>query len=352
MPQRLPLFEPLFAGALLWAARTYFACDQQVISRKIRFVFRGLRMFEATAKWAKFIRESRLGLDVSGIALLLDQIHRPHYDRRFDPIRRADFLIEHFLAIRSKLSPDNYERLLQHQDLRLGAIVGKQDVTYEVRLTRNLQYSKEGNVCLGLYRNDEFLMTLALSLGRRADSSAACPTIFIGCIQSTKREPREQLRLATRELFGIQPRFLLIHALRALAKVWGIERIEAVAGVNHPYQQRPSDRDRVRIDYDSLWELVGGQRCQHGNYSIPLNSEFKDISAYPSEKRNEHRKRQTLLKSLADQIACTVGETLLHSARSISLSNLTLGSPGYERPKKSTTQFFGTPEISTLGGEI
>jgi uncharacterized protein VirK/YbjX len=298
----------LLAGALPWAARTYFARDQQVISRKFRFVFRGLRMFEATARWAKFIRESRLDLDVSGIALLLDRIHRPHYDRRFDPIRRADFLIEHFRAIRSKLSPDTYERLLKHQGQPLGRIVGKQDTRFEVRFSLNSQFSKEGSLCLSLYRNDEVLITLVLSLGAQAGSSKAYPAIFIGCIQSTNREPKEQLRLATRELFGIQPRFLLLHALRAVASGWAVERIEAVAGVNHPYQQRPSDRDRVRIDYDSFWELVGGERCESGNYNIPLHSEFKDIRDYPSEKRNEQRKRQTLVKNLVDQIE----ETLRH----------------------------------------
>jgi hypothetical protein len=55
------------------------------------------------SRWAQFIRESYLSLDVSGIALLLDQIHRPHYDWRFDPIRRADFLIGHYREIKSAL---------------------------------------------------------------------------------------------------------------------------------------------------------------------------------------------------------------------------------------------------------
>ena len=177
-----------------------------------------------------------------------------------------------------------------------------------MRFSLNSQFSKEGSLCLSLYRNDEVLITLVLSLGAQAGSSKAYPAIFIGCIQSTNREPKEQLRLATRELFGIQPRFLLLHALRAVASGWAVERIEAVAGVNHPYQQRPSDRDRVRIDYDSFWELVGGERCESGNYNIPLHSEFKDISDYPSEKRNEQRKRQTLVKNLVDQIE----ETLRH----------------------------------------
>jgi hypothetical protein len=43
-----------------------------------------------------------------------------------------------------------------------------------------------------------------------------------------------------------------------------------------------------------------------------LASEFKDISAYPSEKRNEHRKRQALFKELADQIASKLGGALPH----------------------------------------
>jgi hypothetical protein len=301
VPQRLPL-EPLLAGSLIWAARAYFACDQQVISRKFRFVLRGLQMFKATSRWAKFIRESHLSLDVSGIALLLDQIHRPHYDKRFDPIRRADFLIAHFRAIRTKLGPNAYERLLQNQDLHLGTIVGKQNATYGVRFALNSQFSKEGSICLSLYRNDEFLMTLAVSLGAQSGSLVTNPTIFIGCIQSTNREPKEQLRLATKELFGIQPRFLLMQALRAVASVWGVDQIEAISGVNHPYQQRPSDRDRVRIDYDSFWELIGGHRSDSGNYSIPLTVEFKDINAYPSEKRNEQRNRRMLIEKLASQI--------------------------------------------------
>lgn len=301
MPQRLPL-EPLLAGSLLWAARAYFACDQQVISRKFRFVFRGLQMFEATSRWAQFIRESHLSLDVSGIALLLDQIHRPHYDWRFDPIRRADFLIGHYRAIRTKLGPNAYARLLQHQDLHLGTIVGKQNVPYEVRFALNSQFSKEGSICLSLYRNDEFLMTLAVSLGTQSGPSETIQTIFIGCIQSTNREPKEQLRLATKELFGIQPRFLLIQALRAVASAWGLNQLEATSGANHPYQRRPADRDRVRIDYDSFWELVGGQRNDSGNYSIPLTVELKDINAYPSEKRNEQRNRRMLTEKLARQI--------------------------------------------------
>jgi len=312
MPQRLSLFEPLFATALLWAARTYFACDQQALSRKFRFVFRGLRTFEATARWANFIRESRLGLDVSSIALLLEQIHRPHYDRRFDAVRRADFLIGHFRAIKTKLSPGSHDRLLQDQHLHLGKIVGKQGSTYDVRLTLNSQFSKEGSICLCLFRNDEHLLTLALSLGRQVGPADGDQAIFIGCIQSTNREPREQLRIATRELHGIQPRLLVMHALRAVANVWGVERIEGVASANHPYQQRPSYRDRVRIDYDAFWELVGGHRCESGNFSIPLISEFKDISAYPSDKRNEHRKRQALFKELADQIASTLSGAQPH----------------------------------------
>jgi uncharacterized protein VirK/YbjX len=112
-----------------------------------------------------------------------------------------------------------------------------------------------------------------------------------------------------------------MHTLRAIANVWGIERIEGVASANHPYQQRPSDRDRVRIDYDAFWELVGGHRCESGNFSIPLISEFKDISAYPSDKRNEHRKRQALFKELADQIAGTLRSIQLRSTEVEELGN-------------------------------
>jgi hypothetical protein len=265
-----------------------------------------------------------LGLDVSSIALLLDQIHRPHYDRRFDAVRRADFLIGHFRAIKTKLSPCSHDRLLQDQHLHLGKIVGKQGSTYEVRLALNSQFSKEGSICLCLFRNDEHLLTLALSLGRQVGPADGDQAIFIGCIQSTNREPREQLRIATRELHGIQPRLLLMHALRAVANVWGVERIEGVASANHPYQQRPSDRDRVRIDYDAFWELVGGYRCKSGNFSIPLISEFKDISAYPSDKRNEHRKRQALFKELADQIASTLSGALPQSTEVAELGIPTL----------------------------
>ena len=57
---------------------------------------------------------------------------------------------------------------------------------------------------------------------------------------------------------------------------------------------------------------MGGHQCESGNFSIPLISEFKDINAYPSDKRNEHRKRQALFKELADQIASTLGGAQPH----------------------------------------
>lgn len=180
-------------------------------------------------------------------------------------------------------------------------ITSKSAEEYRIILNTDIQYSREGFFTLVLFDKLGKIMTIAFSI----DFSTPKPRLLIGSLQATSVDGLNRIRYATHEMYGLQPRLLLIHLVKVFGHIFGIEEIEAISDNNHVYN---SLRYRRRLknkfqSYDTFWGEIGTQAA-NGNFNIDTGIHRKSIEEYPSKKRSEYKKRFALL----DEIEANVQE--------------------------------------------
>lgn len=285
---------------ILWGYRAYSQQRDVQTSRKARFLFRSVLYYKASATWFNFVKTRHLATHSAELKELLQQPHRPLYDYRLSAEQRTALLISHHESAMALLGNELAQRLLRHEAIPICEISSKHGDKYRICLVTEGRLSKEGQLSLRLSDEHETLISIAFSLSTLNQKTK----IIIGAIQATHNEALSKIRHATHAFHGIQPRLLLVSALRLLATQLGVEVIEAISTKNHVYQSlRYRHKKSISSSYDSLWEMVLGEKMICGNYEIPLAPARKLLETYPSKKRAEYKQRFQLIDSIEAQIS-------------------------------------------------
>ncbi|MCU6432736.1 VirK/YbjX family protein [Undibacterium sp. Jales W-56] len=250
--------------------------------------------------WFRYVRNNNLLKIATSDPSLLDSIHRPFFDRRMRSGDRLSLLMNHFKLAETILGRGNYRSVLLGQKLELASVTGKNHEVFQLRLFRGASYKREGGLSLGLFIDDTLLQCVTFSFDHQQNYLA----IKVGGVQASNGGSRDLIRESTKELHGIQPRLLLVEALRYLAQELQSTTIECIAQKNHIYQAwRYKFAKNVKAEYDQLWMTAGGVKRACGNYLLPIMTITKPISSRPSNKRSEYRARAVILEAMRDQIS-------------------------------------------------
>ena len=259
-------------------------------SDKLKFKLRTYSSPDLSAKWFALWQPLK-DYEPNYVGYKLEQVHRPHYDRRFNRVQIADFLIQHETSFR-RIFPAQVVQLIHlGQEVRLAEFEDKTGQTAFLSLGYSPQFNKEGSLLLGLHVQGVRVVSLVFSV----HTEEAC--IYIGCIQSVNVNTREVVKQATKALHGIQPRILLLEVVQLMAEIFNIERIEGISQDNHPYANTKKEKD-IRINLNEIWALVGGQLNANGNYDIPARLVLKPLEEYKSNKRSEYKQRHLLIENI------------------------------------------------------
>ena len=105
-------------------------------------------------------------------------------------------------------------------------------------------------------------------------------------------------RQVTQAAHGMRPPYLLMHAMKTLARSW---QIESLLGIDphHHVKGRWNLRDsRLQFDYRSFWVDLGATRDPRGNWSLPLVTPQRPLEDVPTKRRAMYRRRYALLQEL------------------------------------------------------
>jgi uncharacterized protein len=304
-----PFFEPspLTWSDFQWAYAKRFLQPQMKWHRKVRFLARSVLHFKSSWQWFSLVRQSPLAGVAQAEACFLDVIHRPFFDHRLSAMQRADLLSSHYRVFYNAFEPHTADHIMRGQGYLMGTASGKSDTPYDVVLRRVGQFDKE--VCLTLEFVQAQCTLLSLTFSFCAEHQQV--KMKLGGIQGGCGRSREALKAATQELFGLQPRLLLIWTLRELAQKLGVGAIEAVDQQNHVYKSdRYARRKTIQIDYDDLWIAAGGKALPHGNFAIPRTEKIIPLAERPSHKRAQYRKRSLMLDALRGSLQATLSQAI------------------------------------------
>jgi hypothetical protein len=293
--------EHSLLATVSWAMATRFADTNSSFKSKCVFVLRTLLQPVNSLNWFKSLHQTYLQKAVHGDASLLDAIHRPFFDRSIASSSRLNLLNNHFrlsgILLGTKLAQD----LASGKPYEIATVSGKNQEEYSLALFWGSSFKREGGLTLGLFSQYKLLQCMTFSF----DTENGQTVLRVGGVQACNQGGRDLIRESTKGLHGIQPRLLLIDALRCIARHINCAAIECVAKQNHIYQAwRYRFKKNIKAEYDSLWLAAGGVPQANGNYLLPLAMQDKPLSERPSNKRSEYRAREQLTLAMRKAIAC------------------------------------------------
>ncbi len=113
----------------------------------------------------------------------------------------------------------------------------------------------------------------------------------------------EKNRLLTHTAHGMRPPYLLLHALKTIARSLGIGTLSGIDPHHHVKGRWNLRRSRLQFDYRALWRDHGATREPSGNWSLPLEPTQRALETVPSKKRAMYRRRHELLQRFDESIA-------------------------------------------------
>ncbi|WP_394780370.1 VirK/YbjX family protein [Undibacterium sp.] len=295
-----------FASDFSWAYRTAFPTRSVSYDKRGRFVLRTLMNLQPSAHWFRYLKNSYLNDIATKEPSLVEAVHRPFFDRNITATKRASLMKGHFELFQDLFGARQASEAMAGGRITLCRIAGKTDENIEISMCRSETFKREGGATLELSVNNVALLWLTFSLVK-PDHEVM---IKVGGIQCKVGDCRDVVRDATHALHGIQPRLLLIEALRAVAGLVNCSKIECISKENHIYRSwRYRSKKTIHAEYDQLWTLAGGVENGNGNFDIPCHIEETPIEERPSKKRAEYRRRASLLETMRQQIHGGVSHT-------------------------------------------
>jgi uncharacterized protein len=272
--------------------------------RGLRFALRCLWNFSASVRWFAYLKNSPDLERTRVSADILQLPHRPYFDYRLRAPQAVSILIDHQRLVAQWFNRSLLERVESGEACPISEIVGKSGDVHTLVLSQQGRFLKEGLLSLSLLdAASTTVMSLSLTFGERQGGKSA----LIGGLQACAIQATEHLRQSTHQLHGIQPRLLLLHAVRVMCSQLGILNIEAVSTKNHVFRSnRYRFKRTVHLSYEALWEMAGGTQRDDGNYDIPVTAPRKLLTSYPSKKRSEYKRRFDLLDLMKFQICAAL----------------------------------------------
>jgi len=210
---------------------------------------------------------------------------------------RAQIIINHYATLIKLLSQQSLETLAQGNSLLLATLIGKKGGHYQVTLGKTDRFDREGELVLQLRDSVQCreIFWIVFSLNIYEDHTG----VEIGCIQGARGEgARELIQCATKDLYGVRPKNLLVDALYALTTTWNLSDHFGVCNSSRVY-----NGDQTHADYDSFWLELGGSLGRNGMFRLPTKLQHHQLSEVPSHHRSEYRWRIRLREALGKQIS-------------------------------------------------
>jgi len=263
-------------------------------ARRIKMSIRTLLYYHQTRSWLTYWNTSPIHAKLaSATPRLLQKIYRPYQSTRLRSEDRLNMLISHYnFVLKHGLGP--LVLSAAESAVTLSRINGKSGAVYDIQLSSIATLDREGELALNLYCDQQHLFSVAFTFY----GNELQPCIGIGCLQGPRGSgSQDRVRAATRDLFGLRPKSLMVRLVREIGKAYGCKHLILVSNRNRVMQQQMR-KGQVFADYDDFWQELGAVRRADGDFQLSCDDiPETNLEQVPSHKRSAARKRIALIHS-------------------------------------------------------
>jgi uncharacterized protein VirK/YbjX len=295
------------ASLLVSLARGRFSTRDGLdeFKNRFKFAFRSALTLGTTLRWLQtFTQDPVLLAFLRANPRLACKLHRPYLYQKLGAAGKLAILQAHYQLETSRVPQRQLSTLLAGQPLPLASVQGKDESTYFFTLTHQHAFDKEGELSFQMRNQDDLaLVTLTFSLCQTEQGR----TLLIGGLQGPRRDDpsTDPIKLATKACHGLFPKRVAMEALTVLARMLGMQSVQAVSKQQHIYNSWRYRR-HFEADYDSFWHALEAQQNPQGFFEVPMQLPRKTMEEIASKKRAEYQRRYTLMDDLNAQVASSL----------------------------------------------
>lgn len=258
------------------------------VAKQFKLSVRSVLHYRQTQRWLAYWNATPMHAKLAqATPRLLQKIYRPYQSLRLHSQDRMNILVSHYdFIFRQGLAP--LVLRAAQAPLLLGSFSGKSGAAYEIRLSSIATLDREGELALDLCSDQQRLFSVAFTFY----GNEMVPCVGVGCLQGPRgSDSQERVRHATRDMFGLRPKGLMLRLVREIGRAYGCKKLILVGNRNRVlfHQIRTG---KVLADYDDFWQEIGAIRRPDGEYQLCCEViPAPDLQEIPSHKRSEARKR-------------------------------------------------------------
>jgi uncharacterized protein len=272
-------------------------------SQAAKLKVRALLHWRQTRRWLRYLNANPLFTElVASCPQLIQKIYRPYLSNTMSCEQRLELLMTHYDFILSRGLGDLVAQAAR-APVALASFRGKSDSAYQIHLHAMGRLEREGELVLQLSSGARAIYSVAFSFFRAEQHMA----VGIGCVQGPKgADGLESIRAATRDLYGLRPKSLLVRLVRQLGHDYGCQDLILVSNHNRAVTTALR-RGRVHADYDATWQELGAAPRANGDFQLVCEDlPAPDMEQIASKKRAEARKRHQILCCVIDALRDTL----------------------------------------------
>lgn len=264
--------------------------------KKIKYIIRNILFFKHSKKIANFIMNHQyLKKEVYRYPVLCSKIHRPYISNFFNIDKKVKTILSSYQFLDNFFNENILKSLYQNGEIKICDVVGKDNNLYFIKLHLYTDFEKEGEFNLNCYDENNTLLT-KLTFAFYND------TLIIGGLQGLEKETDQSLlKVATKNLYGIFPKKLIIEILYYLFP--NCKKL-AISNEGHIYlstRYKFKKYRKINANYNEFWESFGGTP-QENLWLLPKEIKRKNIEDVPSKKRSLYNNRFSLLDKTKEEI--------------------------------------------------
>jgi uncharacterized protein VirK/YbjX len=234
---------------------------------------------------------------------LVRKASQPFLNHALSRTTVANLLASHYERLLEALDPRLVRAFLRAEVIPLAGFKGRSGADYELKLAQNDLNAREGELFVMLVRKSDERTIAVLCSTIGAMERGGAPDFWIGGLQGCKGEDGKAVTVqATRDLWGLRPKDLMIHAAYALGGAFGAARIKAVSTDGHVLERSLKGAKLWHADYDGFWRELGGEPLADGFFLLPEKRPRRSIDDVPSDKRSAWRARYALIDEIGAEI--------------------------------------------------
>ena len=266
-------------------------------TRAFRLAWRTVRSPIATLGWLDALERVRVRAGVETIPYrLARKASQTFLHHSLPQTATINLLTMHYERLLNTLGAQFVGALLRDEVVVAAEIVSRSAARYQLRLARDSLNSSEGELIVDFVRVDGDKRVASLSIVVGALAPGCPPDLWIGGLQGCNGADSKVVTVqATKDLWGLRPKDLLIHAAYALRDVFGAASLKAISNAGHAHRRTAGGIVGWHADYDAFWRELGGAPIAGGFFLLPEARRRRSVEDVPSDKRRAWRARYTLV---------------------------------------------------------